>query len=303
MKMIGSGVFALAAMMVIPLNARANETDVRKMLADYVDVFNQKGAEKVGQFWTENGTHTDRETGKRTEGREAIQKDIAEVMKDESGIKLSATIERLKFITPVVASVEGETTVVLSDAEPVVSAYTAIVVHQDGKWLLDSIEDMPLPQPASSTAALKQLQWLIGDWVDESGDVKVTTTFRWSANQAFLLRSFNVETNDGVAMQGTQVIGWDPIELQIRSWSFNSDGSFGQSIWSSSGDGWSSKTVNTLSSGESASGNYVMERLSDDAFTIQLVGHEIGGQPQPTGPASKLVRVAEQSATVPSTQN
>ena len=297
MKMLGLSVFALFASLIPTSMTEANEVAIRKMLAEYVDVFNQKEAGKVGLFWTEGGTHTDRETGKRTEGRDAIQTDISDVMKDQSGIHLSATIERLKFITPDVVSVEGETTVVISDAEPLVSAYAAIVVHQGDKWLLDSIEEMPLPQPASSTAALKELEWLIGDWVDDSDDVKVSTTFRWTANQAFLLRSFNVETTDGVAMTGTQIIGWDPIGQQIRSWSFNSDSSFGESTWNRSGDSWLSKSINTLASGETASGTYVMERMNDDAFEIQLVGHEVKREPQPTGAAAKIVPLKAQPAT------
>ncbi len=303
MKLMSLSTFALVATLFATSMAEANETAVRKMLAEYVNVFNQKEAAKVGQFWTEDGTHTDRETGERTEGREAIQSDITEVMKEQSGVKLSATIERLKFITPDVVSVEGETTVVMSDAEPIISAYTAIVVHQGDNWLFDSIEEMPLPQPASSTAALKELEWLIGEWVDDSDDVKVSTTFRWTANQAFLLRSFNVETNDGVAMTGTQIIGWDPVSQLIRSWSFNSDGSFGESTWNRNGNSWLSKSINTLASGETASGTYVMERMDDDAFTIQLVGHEIDGQPQPTGTAARIVRVVAQPATETTPQN
>ena len=57
------GVFALVATLIATSIADANETAVRKMLADYVDVFNKKEATKVGQFWTESGTHMDRETG------------------------------------------------------------------------------------------------------------------------------------------------------------------------------------------------------------------------------------------------
>ena len=53
------------------------------------------------------------------------------------------------------------------------------------KRLLDTVEEMPLPQPASTADALKNLEWLVGEWVDDSGDVKVATTFRWTDNQAF----------------------------------------------------------------------------------------------------------------------
>jgi uncharacterized protein (TIGR02246 family) len=301
MKTTLTFLFCLFASNAALTTLHADEAAVRKTLAEYVNVFNQKQAGKVAGFWTEKGTHTDRETGERTEGRDAIQADIAQVLKEQTDLKLSATIERIRFITPDVASVEGRTTVVVGDAEPLISTYTAIVVHEGDKWLLDTIEEMPLPQPASSTEALKELEWLVGEWVDESADVKVRTTFRWTANQAFLLRSYDVENKDGVAMTGTQVIGWDPRSLQIRSWSFNSDGSFGESTWSRNGNSWLSKSVETSTSGEVASGTYVMERLDDNSFSVQLLGHELDGQPQPAGPAVKVVRVPQPAAAATST--
>ena len=297
MKRVFSVAIAFVLSAVAVPSADADDAAVRKTLAEYVDVFNQKTPEKVAGFWTEKGTHTNRETGERTEGRDAIQADMNEVLTEGSGFKLAATIDGIRFITADVASVEGETTVVLSDAEPIVSKYTAILVHQGDKWLLDTVEEMPLPQPASTADALKELEWLVGEWVDDSGDVKVATTFRWTDSQAFLLRSFNVETKEGVAMTGTQVIGWDPRGQQIRSWSFNSDGSFGESTWARNGDSWLSKSAQTLASGDVASGTYVIERLDDDSFTIQLVGHEVGGEPQPTEPAVKVVRAPAQPAS------
>ena len=303
MKKSFSIALSLCASFMAPPFVLADEAAVRKTLGEYVDVFNQKAADKVGGYWTEEGTHTDRETGERTEGRVAIQADMTKVFSEQSDCKLSATIDRIKFITPDVASVEGETTVVLSNAEPIVSAYKAIVVHQGDKWLLDSVEEMPLPQPTSSTDALKELDWLIGDWVDDSGDAKVSTTFRWTANQAFLLRSFTLEAKDGVVMTGTQVIGWDPRGQQIRSWSFNSDGSFGESTWSRNGESWLSKSTQTLSAGDSASGTYLLERVDADTFTLQLLGHELNGEPQAAGPSVKIVRVVPQNASVSAPQN
>lgn len=286
----------------LPL-ADADETAVRKSLSDYVSVLNQRAVDRIGEFWTEEGTHVDRETGLRTTGRKAIQADIAEVLKSQEAFKLSATVDRVRFVTPDVAKVEGETTVVASDGEPVVATFTATLVQRGDRWLLDSIDEMARPQPAAGADALRELSWLVGDWVDDSGETKVTTTFRWTANDAFLLRSFRAEGEAGVAVTGTQVIGWDPVIQQIRSWTFQSDGTFGESTWSRKGGRWSSKAVQTLASGEVASGTYVMERDGDDAFTVQLAGHEIGGQPQPAGPVVRVVRLSAPPATAAESQN
>lgn len=292
-----SAVLALVVTIMVVSHGHADEAAVRRTLGQYVEVFNQKAAEKVGAFWTEHGTHTDRESGERTEGRAAIQADMTRVFEEQGDCRLSATISRIKFITSDVADVEGETTVVLSDAEPIVSAFRAIVVHQGDKWLIDAVEEFPLPQPTSSAAGLKELEWLIGEWVDDSDDVRVSTTFRWTANQTFLLRSFEVETKDGLAMTGTQVIGWDPRGRQIRSWSFNSDGSFGESTWTRGGNSWFSKTSQTLATGDVASGTFVVERMNHDSFTIRLIGHEVNGEAQATGEPVTLVRTTQKPAS------
>ena len=303
MKRFNTTTTAFLFTLFVPLLAVADEAAVRKTLSDYVNVFNAKAADKVAGFWTKNGTHTDRETGQRTEGREAIQSDMTKVLSEQSDLKLSAKINRLRFITSDVASVEGETTLAVGDEESVVSAFTAIVVNQSGRWLLDSIEEMALPNPETAADALQDLEWLIGEWIDDSDDIRVTTTFRWTANQGFLLRSFDVETKDGVAMTGTQVIGWDPQNQQIRGWSFNSDGSFGESTWSRNGESWLYKSAQTLATGEVASGTYVMERLDDNSFSVQLVGHEVDGEPQPAGTTIRVVRAEPQSEAASSPQN
>lgn len=291
-KLTSIALAVFATFFVVP-SINADEASVRKVLAGYVEVFNQKAADKVAGFWTEKGTHTDRETGERTEGRQAIQADMAKVFESSGDMKLSAKVDRFKMVTSNVASIEGQTTVVLAEGDPIVSSFIAILVHEGDKWLIDSIEEMPLPQPTSAAGALKELEWLLGEWVDDSGDVKVSTTFRWTASEAFMLRSFHVETKEGVTFTGTQVIGWDPIIQQIRSWSFSSDGSFGEAIWSRSGNSWLSKATQTLANGDSASGTYVMERLDENSFTMQLVGHELNGEPQPTGASVKIVRAVQ----------
>jgi len=294
MNRLRTSLLAILVTLLVPLAASADEAAVRKTLSDYVGVFNAKAADKVAEFWTENGTHTDRQTGERTEGRDAIQADMTRVLSELGDVKLSATISSIRFITPDVAQVEGETTLVTGDGESSDSGFAAIVVNQNDKWLLDSIEEMALPE-LNATDALRKLEWLVGKWVDESDDVRVITTFRWTANKTFLLRSFDIESKDGITLTGTQVIAWDPQQQQIRGWSFSSDGSFGESTWSRNGTGWLCKSIQTLAAGGTASGTYLMEPLDDDAFTIQLVGHEVDGEPQPAGEPIRVVRVSHSS--------
>ncbi len=140
---------------------------------------------------------------------------------------------------------------------------------------------------------MAELGWLVGRWVDASDDARVDTEFRWTSNGNFLLRSYSVTDADGLSREGTQVIGWDPRSGEIRSWSFNSDGSFGDATWSKSGDDWLIKSSQTLPDGQAASGTFVLSRNGDDEISMKLIGHEIEGVPQPTGQAVTTVRVVE----------
>lgn len=278
----------------------ADEVQIGKSLDQFVAAFNEKNAEKLAACWTETATHTDRETGERTEGRAAIQADFTKIFAAQPEIKLSASITRVKLITADVAQVEGLTTVLDGSGVPVESVFTGILTRSNDKWLFDSIEETASPVPATPADALQQLEWLIGEWTDEASDVKVRTTFRWSANRAFLLRSFVAESADGSTLEGTQVIGWDANLQQIRSWTFNSDGSFGSSLWSKNGNSWIAKSSQTSANGDISSGTYVMEQVDENSFTLQLIGHEINGDSQPAAPAVTITRVMSPVEVSPS---
>ena len=95
--------------------------------------------------------------------------------------------------------------------EPTETAYVATHVKRDGKWKMQSVREAgPAEAPPSHYEQLKELEWLIGDWVDDQGGAQVTTRGEWTANRNFISRSFTVAIEDRIDMSGTQVIGWDP---------------------------------------------------------------------------------------------
>jgi uncharacterized protein (TIGR02246 family) len=266
---------------------------VRQAVVAYVDAFNKKDLPALTAMWAAQATHTDRESGVRTEGRDAIVADIAAAFKEHPQSRLSGRVDRVRLLRPDIAMIEGQTSVGAPDEPPAVTTFTAILTSDKGKWLIDSIDETPVSAPATSQAALKDLEWLVGHWVDEDADAHVESTIRWSDSGAFLIRSFSRQGQDGESQQGTQVIGFDPRSREIRSWVFTSDGSFGDGVWSRSGDEWLIKSSQTLADGRAASGTYILTRVDKDTVTLRLIGHEIEGEPQPSGPSAKMVRVAD----------
>ena len=295
-SVVRATLLVLAAAIVVP--GQADEAAVKKMISDYVAAFNDKDVDGVLGYWTENSLHVDLETGERTEGRDAIGQDIREAFQLRPDTQLLGRIERVRFIKPDVASVDGQVSMRVPGEDPDLTDFSAILVGQDGKWRIDSIEESPTPVPATSHDALRELDWLVGQWADQSESGRIDNVFRWSENGAFLIRSFSAELTDGDSHQGTQVIGWDPRSLEIRSWSFNSDGSFGDATWSRSGEDWLIKSSQTLSDGQAASGTYILSRNGDDAMTLKLIGHEVEGEPQPTDRSVTVMRVSGELSDV-----
>ena len=274
--------------------APAGEADaVQQTVQAYVDAFNKHDAAALSAMWAAQGVYVDRQTGERTTGREAIAADLQQNFKDNPNSKLSAEITGKRLVRPDVASVDGHVSLVFPGENATVSSFSAILVKEGGKWLFDSIEETSLPSPESAQEALADLEWLIGRWVDQAHSGRVHTTVRWGAGNSFLVRSFVVEDEEGETQQGTQVIGWDPRLKQIRSWSFFSDGSFGEGQWSKNGDEWLIKSTQTLEDGKLASGVHVLKRVDDNTVTLQVIGREVDGVPTASDEPITAVRAQE----------
>ncbi|AMV32166.1 SnoaL-like domain protein [Pirellula sp. SH-Sr6A] len=274
--------------------------EIDSAIRAYVTAFNEQKLDTIALAWTPECVHVDRETGEKTLGRDSIRKDLEEVFAAPSKMRLSGQIQTIRLVRPDVAIVDGETTVSAMDIEPITNQFSAVLVKNDGKWQIDSMEEMPLPTPASASDSLSILAWMEGTWVDGAPGSQVFSSVRWSSNKAFLIRSMTEEVDGTVNNLGTQIIGWDPRSRQIRSWVFNADGSFGEGVWTKANETWMIKSSQTLADGSLSSGTYLLDRRSNDELTIQLVGHEVNGEMLPNSEPAVMKRVvAPNPITVP----
>jgi uncharacterized protein (TIGR02246 family) len=225
----------------------ADEAAIRKAVESYVAAFNRGDAKALAAMWSPEAVYTNPLSGEQVVGREEIEKQFADIFAEEKGLKLEANTDAIQFISPGVAVEHGTAKVI----RPEESEYTAIYVKRDGRWLLDRVTEEEVLDVPSHYEQLKDLEWMIGSWVDQDEQATVVTECNWARNNNFLVRSFTVQIRDRIDMAGIQVIGWDPAAKQIRSWVFDSDGGFGQGMWTKKDNRWNIQQSVTVPSSAS----------------------------------------------------
>jgi len=131
---------------------------------------------------------------------------------------------------------------------------------------------------------------MIGSWIDQDENATIQTDCQWTKNKNFINRSFAVVIGDQVDMAGMQIIGWDPIAKQIRSWIFDSDGGFAEGKWTRKGDRWLIQQSGTLPNGSRSSAVNVMTQVDDNSFTWQSIQRDIDGDVLPNVDEVLVVR-------------
>ena len=180
-----------------------------------------------------------------------------------------------------VAVEEGVARVTRPGEGPSTSNYIAIHVKKNGQWKLDSVRETESPGDSPAEDNLKQLDWLVGEWIDESPDAVIEQTFRWSDDRHFLLGEFVVRLDELPAMKGSLRIGWDPLRQQIRSWAFDTEGGFSEGYWASLGDRWVVRMTGVRPDGTTASATNTYVPLRRDAYALTTVDRIVGDEQEP----------------------
>ncbi|MEM8668841.1 MAG: SgcJ/EcaC family oxidoreductase [Planctomycetota bacterium] len=267
-----------------------DEAEVRQVGEAYIAAFNGKDAKALAAFWSPEAVYINRMTGEQVQGREAIAEQFTAIFETESDLKMQVDVESIDFVSPNVAVEKGTARILSSDADADVADYSAVYIRRDGKWLLDRVTDDPQPIVKSNYEQLKELEWMVGRWVDEGDGGKVVTRCDWSKNKNFLARSFTVSLGDRVELSGIQFVGWDPAEKQIRSWTFDSDGGFSQGRWLKDDNRWYIRKKGTTSDGDRATAVNIVTLIDDSTFSLQSTQRTLAGELLPNVDEVVVVR-------------
>lgn len=258
----------------------AGRADDERAIRQAIDAFDQafvKGdAKAIAGVFTEEGEAIDADGG-AIQGRAALEDHYGARLSGSPGDKLETTIDSVSFPAPGVARVAGRTEVRPSDGSaPMGARYAAILVKRDGQWLLASAREIP-DKDISAHDHLMELQWLVGEWVEETDEAVVNTTVAWTDNGSFLLRTFDVRVKGKAALTGTQRIGWDPLTKQIKSWVFDANGGYGEGLWMRQGDQWVIKATGVRPDGRVATATQVLTYVSKNSLRWKSIDRTLGG--------------------------
>ena len=257
-----------------------DEKAIRLAAEAFAKAYNAGDAKAIASLFVVDGQIVSEE-GQSTQGREGIEQVFAGIFKEHPKTHMDLAVESIRFIGPNMAIENGMATVIDAAEEPAQrSPYTVVHAGQDGKWLMASARDLPDDTPTPEEQ-LKQLRWMIGDWVDESPEAVVMTSYRWTDNQCYILSEFKIQVGGRPVMTGTQRIGWDPLAKNIRSWVFDSEGGFGEGIWTREGNHWIVKMTGVTRDGKIASATNIITRVSKDRMTWQQRDRIVGGEKTP----------------------
>jgi uncharacterized protein (TIGR02246 family) len=262
-----------------PAASRADdEKALRKSAADFARSFNAGDAKAIAAQFAPQAEMVDLD-GNVVQGREAIEKSFAEHF-SEPLLKVAVEIESLRFVGDNVAVEDGHLILSGEDDVTLRSRYTVVHVREGGQWLVASSRDVVNPNDrVGPHEHLKQLAWLVGDWVEEGGDSMVATSCRWDESKNFLVSDYTVKVAGQAAMSGTQRIGWDPLTKQIKTWTFDCDGGYGEGFWHRDGDRWLVKLNGVSADGRAGSMTQIHTRVNDHTRTWSAVDRMLGGEP------------------------
>src|SRR5262249_44555251 len=255
----------------------ADKQAIDKLVKENIQAFNNRDAAAIAANWTAEGEYI-RNDGEPIHGRAEIQKGYAEFFKTLKGKPtVEVQTDGLRFTSADTAVSEVTLRLKNEQGDVIASSWrNTLLVREDGQWKVALVQEWD--RDNSLDDSLKDLEWLIGTWRMDTKDREVTTTYEWDENKAFIRGKYTVKQGAKVAESGTQMFGKDNAEGGIRSWVFQSDGGFGDGLWTREGKKWTVDFEGVTPDGIKLSPTVIYMRSDADTFTWQSVQQTVNGQ-------------------------
>src|SRR5262245_17822556 len=246
----------------------------------FTEAFNKRDVKTLLKLFTEDCELTEAD-GTTVNGLKELEKELKEIFEDDPEGRISVSVDSLKMVTPDVVIEEGKT-IFFPDGKIATAEtdYQATHIEKGDRWLMNRVRSFNRVV-LSPYDQLRDLEWLIGEWVDEGADSLVEATYRWAPNKVFILQDFKVRVNGENVLTGTQRIGWDPLSKQIKAWVFDSEGGYAESLWSEVDDTWVIKVSGVRTDGRVVTMTNQLAPLGKDRMVMASVDRIVAGERMP----------------------
>ncbi len=249
--------------------AGADEQAVRQVTQTFVKAFNAGDAEKAAALFFSGAELID-DAGNVHKGAAAIKDVLGSFFAKFPGATSTMSTDSVWMVSPGLAIDEGRRVVsTKDDRSSAATRYTLVMMKQQGQWKIASAREVEDDDSLSPHERLKPLAWLVGDWVDEGSDAVIQMSCKWSEDKNYLLVDFDAKVLGKPEMKSSQRIGWDPLTGKVKSWVFDSDGGYGEGIWSQVENRWVIKSTAVLPDGQTGSATIVLEPRDKDSYVMK----------------------------------
>jgi uncharacterized protein (TIGR02246 family) len=246
----------------------------------YITAFNKADLKALGDLYADDVQFTT-DDGRIISGRAAVVDGLAKYFARNKGSKIEIQLESARLLTPEVLATNGLSTVISAQGNRDFTRYAVSYVKKGEDWLIAQVEEANPPPFDAAAQALSELGWMIGNWKDESPGLTVETKVAWTKSNHFIRRSFTVTRAGSNTVEGTEIIGYDPVAGHLRSWVFDSEGGFGESSWRQEGTRWLSNVKATGPDGSQSTAQHVINKVDDNKYTWESVNRTRNGEVLP----------------------
>ncbi len=284
-----AGVFLVAfSGLVVAEAADGDESAIREAAAAYLDAANRGDLKAMRSHWTDDGNLIDA-SGQTLSIRE-MERAAGEVGNGKTRTggaaagngeqpELAARPESIRFVTPDVAIEDGASEFGAGSSR---GRYSVVWVRRDGKWLIDAVrESAEAGSPKAKENPIGELQWLVGDWVEEGDAAALQASYRWSPKKNYLIGEMKITPRGQESHVVTQRVAYDASEGRVRSWNFDSDGGFSEGDWTRGENGWVVVSTGVLPDGKRTLGRRIIRKIDDDTVVLESLDVQVDGAAMP----------------------
>lgn len=258
----------------------AIEEAVKAAAAATVEAFNAGDAARLAGLFATDGELID-EDGNVFTGRAEVTELFSRFFEKFPGAELALEVDAARPLGNDLVIEEGGRLISLPDGTAAQMVYTAVRQRKGDAWPIVSYReyaDDPMPTPEEMLGAL---DWLVGDWVDESPEARTSIHYEWSEDRNFLVGEYSLAVEGRPAGKTSQRIGWDPVEGTLRSWTFDPDGGFSEGVWLPTDDGWVIRSDATMPDGATGVATVAIRIRDTDHFMVESTDRIVDGEKEP----------------------